>query len=363
MSKNNQPLVSIVSSNYNFEKFIPYFMESVLSQTYKNWELIVTDDCSTDKSFEILKSYEKKDKRIKILQNDKNRHVCHTLNNSFRSAKGEYVCIISCDDAFMPEKIVHDVDFMEKNKKIGVLYGQLFLMDESNTLHGKYCFESLQEFNSAGLLRRMFLLGNQCIAPGMFIRKEVVNKIGFLNPLLKMTQDYDYHVRLLFNTEPAFNNVPLTKYRRMSDNSNLSSYSVQTTINSEINETFFVLNNYLQNIKDYSLLSKIFPEVVEFGPADNYLIPYYLGRIAINSEKKHIKSFGIQTLYSFMLDDNNAKYLEDKTGYLIKDFMDVLSKNKIYCNLIEKEDKEKRNIYRRTKTKLYKIKLYIKKLF
>jgi|GEM_PF-2914394 len=362
MSNNNKPLVSIVSSCYNFEKFIPYFMESVLSQTHENWELIVTDDCSTDKSFEVLKSYEKKDKRIRIFQNDKNRHVCHTLNNSFRSAKGEYICIISCDDALMPEKIAHDIDFMEKNKETGVLYGQLLLMDENSVPRGKYCFEPLQEFNSARLLREMFLSGNQCPAPGMFMRRGLVDKIGFFNPLLKMTQDYEYHVRLLFNTEPAFNSVPLTKYRRMSDNSNLSSYSVQETLNSETNETFFILNNYSKRIMDYSLLVKIFPEVAEFGPADNLLVPYYLGRIALDSNKKHVKAFGIQTLYSFMMNEHNVHYLEEKTGYLPKDFMDVLSKNRTFCDSIEKENSIKRNVFRRIKTRLYKIKVYIKEL-
>lgn len=361
MEKNN-PLVSIVAPNFNFEKFIPYFMESILTQMYENWELIVTDDYSTDNSLDILKSYEKKDKRIKVFQNDKNRHVCHTLNNSLEKATGKYICIISCDDALMPDKIMHDVDFLEKNEEVGVLYGQLSLIDENNSLLGDYCYKPPKKFSSYELLRKMFFEGNQCVAPGMFIRKKLVDKVGLFNPLLKMTQDYDYHIKLLFNTEPAFNCTPLTKYRRMSDNSNLSSYNSQTTINSESNETFFILNNYLRYIKGHSLLVNIFPEVAKFGPADDRLVPYYLGIMAINSEKKHIKAFGIQTLYSFMMNGDNVRYLESKINYLPKDFMKLLSENRIFCNLIEKDEEIKKNIFRRIKTKLYKVKICIKKL-
>lgn len=358
MEKSKEPLVSIVSSSYNFEKFIPYFMESILSQTYNNWELIVTDDYSSDRSFEILKSYEKNDRRVKVFKNDKNRHVCYTLNNSLKKATGKYICIVSCDDALLPEKIACDVEFMERNDDIGVLYGQLLLINENSEPQGVYGYFPLKDFKSAPLLREMFLMGNQCIAPGMFVRKDVVDKVGIFNPLLKMTQDYEYHIKLLFNTKPAFNFTPLTEYRRMSDNSNLSSYNVQTTINSELNETFFILNDYLKYIKKYSLLKEIFPEVSEFGPVDDFLIPYYIGRIAMSSKKSHLKAFGMQTIYEFMIDDDNTKYLEEKVGYMPKDFMNDLAYSKIFHNEINNEQKNK--LFKKIKTKLFEIKVFIR---
>lgn len=74
------PLVSIVATNYNFKNSSLISLDSVFNQTYKNWELIVVDDCSTDKSFELLKQYGKRDARILIFQNDKNRHISHTIN-------------------------------------------------------------------------------------------------------------------------------------------------------------------------------------------------------------------------------------------------------------------------------------------
>ena len=329
MDNNKNPLVSIVATSYNFEKFIPYFMESVLAQTYKNWELIVTDDCSADKSLEILKSYENEDKRIRIFQNDRNRHAYYTMNNSIKNATGDYICMISCDDAFFPEKIAHDVEFMENNSNIGVLYGQLSQIDEKNISHGKYSYVPLENFDRFNLLREMYLSGNKCLAPGMFLRREIAELAGNFS-MLRVTHDYEYHIKVLFHTEPAYNAKPLTQYRRMSNNSNLSSDNVSSTINSEDNETFFILNVYLKYITEYSLLRRIFPEVVKFGPNDDRLVPFYLGRLALTSKLNHVKAFGLHIIYTFISNQDNADYLEKRANFLPKDFMKIASDCRIY---------------------------------
>lgn len=346
-----KPLVSIVATSYNFERYIPYFIESVLSQSYRNWELIVTDDCSADKSFEILKSYEKKDPRIRVFQNDRNRHVCHTINNSLEKASGDFVCFMSCDDAFLPEKLLHDVDFMENNPEVGVLYGRLFQMDENNSLVGEYSLS--ENFDRFSLLKEMFLSGNKLLSPGMFVRKEIVDAVGSFHPFFRMTQDYEYHIRMLFHTRHAYSLESLVKYRRMSNNSNLSGFTQRMT-SSEQNETFFLLNTYLESIKEYALLKLIFPEVVEFGPEDDRLVPYYLGRIALSSRHNYVKFFGMQVIYNFMLDADNEAYLEEVVDFLPKDFMRIVSENRIFCppGFVEKypvRKKIKTFIYRRVK--------------
>ncbi len=323
------PLVSIVATNYNFERFIPFFIESVLKQTYLNWELIVIDDCSVDSSFELLKEYERKDSRMKVLRNDRNRHTSYTTNQGIRRALGKYICLISCDDALLPEKLSNDVSFMETHSDIGVRYGQLQQIDEINHAQ-EYSYLPPEPFNQVTLLRGMYLEGNKCLAPGMFFRHDIMSRVGEFHPLLRMTQDYDYHVRMLFQTKPAFNLYPLTQYRRMSDNSNLSSNHNKFTINSEKNETFFILYNYVKFIREYDFLRDIFPEVVEFGPKDNKLIPYYLGRIALTSPRSHVKAFGIKTLFDFMIDPENTKYLEQRVSFIPKDLMDIVASCDLY---------------------------------
>lgn len=129
-----------------------------------------------------------------------------------------------------------------------------------NTIVSKklYFYLPPAPFDQESLLRKMYLEGNQCLAPGMFIRSDVLGLVGDFHPLLRMTQDYEYHIRVLSPTKPDFNPLPLTQYRRMSDNSNLSSTNRDSTVNSEYNEAFFVLRNYQRFIQSYSHLLQFF---------------------------------------------------------------------------------------------------------
>ena len=85
-----EKLVSIVLPTYNGEKYLADSIESVISQTYKNWELIIINDCSTDKTLEIAQSYAAKDNRIKVYSNDENLKVPKSLNRGFSLANGKY---------------------------------------------------------------------------------------------------------------------------------------------------------------------------------------------------------------------------------------------------------------------------------
>lgn len=111
-----EPLVSIITPMYNGEKFIAETIESVLSQTYKNWELLITDDCSKDKSIEIVKKYIEKDKRIKLLELSSNGGGSVARNNSIKEAKGDFIAFLDSDDLWVPEKLEKQIKWMmEKN--------------------------------------------------------------------------------------------------------------------------------------------------------------------------------------------------------------------------------------------------------
>lgn len=97
---NEQPAISICATSYNHEKHIPFFTESLLQQDFTNWELVVTDDCSTDDSYRLLQSYTS-DPRIRVYRNDRNRYVCHTFNHSLSKVNGKYICSMSADDDFV----------------------------------------------------------------------------------------------------------------------------------------------------------------------------------------------------------------------------------------------------------------------
>ena len=106
-------LVSVIMPCYNAAQYIADSIDSVISQTYKNWELIIIDDCSTDNSTEIIKKYD--DERIVLLHNEKNSGAAITRNNGIDIARGEWMAFLDSDDIWLPEKLSAQLDFMKKN--------------------------------------------------------------------------------------------------------------------------------------------------------------------------------------------------------------------------------------------------------
>lgn len=99
-----QDLVSIIMPSYNTAKYICESIESVMSQTYKNWELIIVDDCSTDDTDSIVAHY-LSDKRINYIKNEKNSGAAVSRNRALREAKGRWIAFLDSDDLWMPDKL------------------------------------------------------------------------------------------------------------------------------------------------------------------------------------------------------------------------------------------------------------------
>ena len=97
-----EPLVSIITPLYNSEKFISETIESVLAQTYTNWEMLIVNDCSKDNGAKIVEEYVKKDKRIKLFNNEKNLGGAGTRNRAIKEARGKYIAFLDSDDLWMP---------------------------------------------------------------------------------------------------------------------------------------------------------------------------------------------------------------------------------------------------------------------
>lgn len=107
-------LVSIIMPSYNTAKYISESIESVLKQTYANWELIIVDDCSTDETDDVVKSY-LSDARIHYLKNEKNSGAAVSRNYALREAKGKWIAFLDSDDIWLPEKLERQINFMKKN--------------------------------------------------------------------------------------------------------------------------------------------------------------------------------------------------------------------------------------------------------
>jgi glycosyltransferase involved in cell wall biosynthesis len=109
------PIISIITPNYNCSKFIAGTIESVLAQTYQNWEMIIVDDCSTDGSYVIALEYAKKEKRIVVYRMEHNSGTALCRNKAIELSKGQYLAFLDSDDLWMPEKLEKQLHFMQEN--------------------------------------------------------------------------------------------------------------------------------------------------------------------------------------------------------------------------------------------------------
>ena len=172
--------VSIITPAYNAENFLPETIDSVLNQTFRDWELIVVDDCSTDRTFEIASAYAEKDPRVRVVRNEVNAGVAATRNHGLDVATGDYIAFVDSDDLWLPEKLEKQLRFM---KEKGVAF--------SYTAYQKYVTETKERgkvLRAPAKMTAKKILGNTAIGclTVMVDRKTVGD---FRMPLLPHTED------------------------------------------------------------------------------------------------------------------------------------------------------------------------------
>lgn len=128
-------LVSIIMPSYNTAKFISETIESVLAQTYTNWELIIVDDCSTDDTDAVVRPY-LADDRIRYIKNEKNSGAAVSRNRALREAKGKWIAFLDSDDLWLPEKLEKQIAFMEQNN-CRFSYTNYIEIDENSEENGR----------------------------------------------------------------------------------------------------------------------------------------------------------------------------------------------------------------------------------
>jgi glycosyltransferase involved in cell wall biosynthesis len=140
-------LVSIITPSYSSKRFIKETIGSVLSQTYKNWEMIIVDDLSPDNSNEIIEEFIKKDSRIKLIKLEKNSGPAVARNRAIKEAKGRYIAFLDADDLWIPEKLEKQISFMSEYD-LAFTYSSYNLTDEHNNDLGSFATKEVITYNS-----------------------------------------------------------------------------------------------------------------------------------------------------------------------------------------------------------------------
>lgn len=136
----NNPLVTIICTCYNHEKYVADALNSVTGQSYQNIQLIITDDCSTDNSGATINNWLKTHPNILFLQNKKNIGNTKTFNNAYKHAKGEYIVDLAADDILLEYCIDKQIETFQKTpyKNLGIVYANINLVDEYQNYNSIY---------------------------------------------------------------------------------------------------------------------------------------------------------------------------------------------------------------------------------
>lgn len=204
----NQPLVSVVMPAYNCEKFIAQAINSVIGQTYENWELFIIDDCSTDNTAELVNSFD--DKRIFYLKNADNSGPAVSRNMGIDAAKGEYIAFLDSDDIWLSEKLERQIGFMEENKVnfSCTAYGKI---DSAGNVIGK----KIVPYRKAGYKRCLYY-GN-CIGNSTAVYKVGEGKIFV--PQIRKRNDFALWLKVLKREKFCFGMKNVLSYYRVRENS------------------------------------------------------------------------------------------------------------------------------------------------
>lgn len=215
----NEPLVSIITPLYNCEKYIDETIQSVINQTYKNWEMIIVDDCSKDNGVKIVEKYQKLDKRIKLYRNEQNQGVSFTRNRAIDLSKGKYIAFLDSDDLWKKEKLSKQISFMEKNN-ITLSYTGYEKINSDGSLRGeikvpeKLDYEELLKNCLIGFLTAVYK--KEDLKEFRFMKSKAEDYIFWLSIIKKIKYAYGVQENLAYyrvlNNSRSSNKIDIVKF-------------------------------------------------------------------------------------------------------------------------------------------------------
>lgn len=214
--RKRRPLVSVVVASYNHEAYVQECLQSVLDQDFQDFEIVVTDDGSSDHT--VARILEMRDTRIRLNVLPHNRGACIATNDAVLRSRGKYIAILNSDDYFLPGKLSQQVALLQAHPHIGAVFGLPAFINEQGEVfadpahrdHKAFVAEDRTRFE---WLRHFFDEGNALCHPTALIRREVYEKIGLYDPRLAQVPDLDMWIRLASHTELHVMQQALTAFR------------------------------------------------------------------------------------------------------------------------------------------------------
>jgi glycosyltransferase involved in cell wall biosynthesis len=204
-----KPNISVVMPAYNAEDFIAEAIDSILGQTCQDFELIIIDDASTDKTSVIIEQYTKKDNRLRVYRNKSNKGIGANRSYGVKLAKGRYICWQDADDISIPERLQLQKDYLDNHPSVGVVGGFIEFFDEKSTGPVR----TYAETDSS--LRKSIFRYNPVAQPASMFRRECFDKVGLYDESYKVSEDLEMLFRVGVYYEFANVQQVVLKYRQL----------------------------------------------------------------------------------------------------------------------------------------------------
>lgn len=353
-----EKLVSVCINAYNSADVISETIESVLNQTYKNLQIIVVDDCSTDNTAEVVKSFD--DKRIELYSLPKNGNISNANNECLHRAKGEYIAHLDSDDIWVADKIEKQVKFLEENPGYGACFSHAGLIDGNSRLIQPddpcpqlYDTYIINNMSQAEFVRFCYEKLNRICHCSMVMRKSVYEKLGDHDLTMKYLHDFDYWVRMNFICPFYIIQEKLVLCRVREGN------------NSTLGERELIAHNEELARIMYKLVNDCPKEMFLDAFADKLKIRGEHTDEELELEKAFVladaflllpenKALEIKKLDELFCDKKYIDLAEEKFGFTLNDFYN-LHKNEIYYDKAESDTLKSQNAEFKQKADLYEM--------
>ena len=274
------PKISVVIAAYNHERYVANAIESVLAQDFGDFEIILIDDGSTDRTFEIARDF--RDPRIICSAAARNSGVSATYNACIERARGHYIAVLNSDDFFLPEKLKRQVTLLDARPEVGAVFTHARMVGE----HGQTLSPTGELFartnqSRFAWLRRFFFEGNCLCHPSVMVRRQVHDEVGLYDPRFAQIHDLDLWIRICERHEIHIIEEPLTCFR-LRDGENNANNGRPETLNRIMWEYTHVIRRYA-GIDSAAEFLAIFPEAdVDSSRWDPSSRANALAKLAIN---------------------------------------------------------------------------------
>jgi len=301
------PLVSVCIPAFNHEKYVGDAIDSVLSQTMQDFEIVITDDCSTDKTRDVITSYT--DERIRFFTSPRNSGPGAAANNNLLNARGKFIALLASDDIFVPTKLETQVSFLESNPDIGAAFSWMTYVSESgddfdtpvSTDH-----VDIHNRSQAEWLGYLLFSGNPFSAPTAMLRRSLVDTIGLLDSRMLQVQDLDFWIRACLKAQVHIIPERLIRYRIRANSANASANSPDQQARTywEYSKVFSHLRQAPDELFDAAFADRV-PEFAQGLPREAQLAV-----LALSAQAPFTRAFGLDLAYSLLGEAELVKPLQ-----------------------------------------------------